>query len=314
MSLRPLPVPTRVYPGEGVISYSQRHAARSHSHIADIEHGIRQRGVRLPRTRLSPERLEVWRQLGCLHQTTFSTPASLKGSVVCDRQLCLRCTQGNRAMGRMPGAGMVCLRHKRWLGSPQISLHDYIPALKAERHFCNHLARRDVLFDSFAMELARGCANPVFIGDEEIERRQRAAGISVAAALAYPEQVKFARLLTSRTFLEYATDPAPEARDRRARTTREVKGILPVWDDSESWRVTERIWDVVRRLTELRRESRLWGAPVRDAYYNLLRFIDLPDLVVDDSWTSTQSRLAPPSAATTRSRTTAPRESESATA
>ncbi len=70
----------------------------------------------------------------------------------------------------------------------------------------------------------------------------------------------------------------------RARVTQEVTKILPVWDDSESWRVAERIWDVARRLTQLRRESLLWGAPVRDAHYNLLRFIDLPDLVIDDSW------------------------------
>lgn len=41
---------------------------------------------------------------------------------------------------------------------------------------------------------------------------------------------------------------------------------------------------VARRLTELRRESWLWGAPVRDAHHNLLRFIELPDLVIDDSW------------------------------
>ncbi|MGH3633296.1 MAG: hypothetical protein ACRDTS_04185 [Mycobacterium sp.] len=284
MSLQPLPVPTRVYHGEGVISYSQRHAARNHSRISDIEHGIRQRGIRLPKFRLSPERLEVWRQLGSLHQTTFSIPASIAGSVVSDRQLCLRCTQGNRSMGRMPGVGMVCLRHKRWMGSPQIGLHGYVPALTAERQFRNHLARRGILFDSFAMELARGCANPVFIGDEEIDRRRRRTGIGTAAALVYPEQVKFARLLTSRMFLEYVTDPMREARDRRARITQEAAKILPVWDDSESWRVTERIWDVARRLTELRRQSRLWGVPVRDAYYNLLRFIDLPDLVIDDSW------------------------------
>jgi len=284
MSLQPLPVPTRVYHGEGVISYSQRHAARNHSNIADIEHGVRQRGVRLPKTRLSPERLEVWRQLGSLHQTTFSTPASIAGSVVSDRQLCLRCTQGNRAMGRIPGVGMVCLRHKHWLGSPQIGLHGYFPALTAERHFRNHLARRGVLVDSFAMELARGCANPVFIGDEEIERRRQQTTIDTAAALVYPEQVKFARVLTNQIFLEYVTDPAREAHDRRARVTQEVTKILPVWDDSESWRVAERIWDVARRLTQLRRESLLWGAPVRDAHYNLLRFIDLPDLVIDDSW------------------------------
>jgi hypothetical protein len=63
------------------------------------------------------------------------------------------------------------------------------------------------------------------------------------------------------------------------------RSILPAgWDDSESWRVTERIWDVARRLTQLRRDSLLWGAPVRDAHYNLLRFIDLQDPVFDDSW------------------------------
>jgi hypothetical protein len=48
--------------------------------------------------------------------------------------------------------------------------------------------------------------------------------------------------------------------------------------------VTERIWHVARRLTQLRRESLLWGAPVRDAHYNLLRFIELPDLILDDRW------------------------------
>ncbi len=187
-------------------------------------------------------------------------------------------------MGRMPGVGMVCLRHKRWLGSPQIGLYDYAPALTAEQHFRNHFARQHVLFDSFAMELARGCAHPVFLGEEEIDRRRQRTGISIVAALAYPEHVKFARLLTCRTFLEYVTDLVREGRDRRDRITREVTKILPVWDDSESWRVAEQIWYVARRLTHLRREARLWGAPVRDAYYNLLRFIELPDLLIDDSW------------------------------
>jgi hypothetical protein len=34
------------------------------------------------------------------------------------RRLCLRCTRGNAAIGRLPRVGLVCLRHKRWLGSP----------------------------------------------------------------------------------------------------------------------------------------------------------------------------------------------------
>jgi hypothetical protein len=89
-------------------------------------------------------------------------------------------------------------------------------------------------------------------------------------------------MLTSRRFLEYVSDPRREAHGRRAQITHEAAKILPVRDDSESWRVTERIWHVARRLTQLRCESLLWGAPVRDAHYNLLRFIELPDLILDD--------------------------------
>ena len=287
MTLHPLPVPTRVYGGEGVTSYSHRHAARNHSQSSEIEIGVRERGIRLgrsPKGDSSPERLDVWRQLGDLHPSAFSTPARINGDVVSDRRLCLRCTRGTLAIGRLPRVGLVCLRHKRWLGSPQIDLHDFVAALIAERHFRSHLSARGVLFDSFAMELGRACANPVFIGAQEIERRRQETGIETVAALVYPEQIKFARMLTSSTFLEYVTDPASDASGRRERITSEAAKILPVWDDSESWRVTERIWDVARRLTQLRRDSLLWGAPVRDAHYNLLRFIDLPDLVVDGRW------------------------------
>jgi hypothetical protein len=284
MMLHSLPVPTRVYGGEGVVSYSYRHAARNHSQAADIEVGVRERGIRLRKGHSAPERLDVWRQLGNLHPSAFTTPSRIAGDPVKDRRLCLRCTCGDPAVGRLPHVGLVCLRHKRWLDSPQIDLHTYVAALSAERHFRNHLAVHGVLFDSFAMELGRACAHPVFIGSDEIERRMQQTGIDTVAALVYPEQVKFARMLTSRMFIEYVSDPAREARDRNARITREVANILPVWDDSESWRVVERIWNVARRLTELGRESWLRGAPVRDAHYNLLRFIDLPDLVLDDGW------------------------------
>jgi hypothetical protein len=285
MRLQPLPIPTRVYGGEGVASYSHRHAARNHSQPGEIETGLRERGIRVRRAHSAAERVDAWRQLGNLHPSAFTAPTRINGDPVSDRHLCQRCTQGNLAIGRLPHVGLVCLRHKRWIGStPQVDLDTYTAALTAERHFRNHLGARGVLFDSFAMELGRACTHPVFLGVDEIERRRQQTGIETVAALAYPEQIKFARMLTSPAFLEYVTDPAREARDRRARSTSEAAKILPTWDDSESWRVTERIWDVVRRLTQLRRDSLLWGAPVRDAYYNLLRFIDLPDLVIDDKW------------------------------
>ncbi len=109
---------------------------------------------------------------------------------------------------------------------PQVDLRAYVAALTAERHFRNHLAARGVLFDSFAMELGRACANPVFIGTYEIERRRKQTGIDNVSALVYPEQVKFARMLTSPMFLDYVTDPAREAHDRRARIALEVTKIF----------------------------------------------------------------------------------------
>jgi hypothetical protein len=285
MRLQPLPVPTRVYGGEGIVPYSHRHAARNHRQLGEIETGLRERGIRLRRAHSAAERLDVWRQLGNLHPRAFTAPTKMSGDPVTDRRLCLRCTQGNPAIGRLPHVGLVCLRHKRWIGSsPQVDLRACVGALTAERHFRNYLAVRGVLFDSFAMELGRASAAPVFIGVQEIERRRQQTDIETVAALVYPEQVNFARMLTSPMFLDYVTDPAREAHDRRARITREVTKILPAWEDSESWRVTERIWDVARRLTQLRRDSLLWGAPVRDAYYNLLRSTELPDLVIDDKW------------------------------
>jgi hypothetical protein len=45
----PLPVPTRVSGGEGVVSYSHRHAARNHSRPGEFEIGVRERGIRLGR-------------------------------------------------------------------------------------------------------------------------------------------------------------------------------------------------------------------------------------------------------------------------
>jgi hypothetical protein len=181
MRLQPLPVPTRVYGGEGVVSYSHRHAARNHSQPGEIETGLRERGIRLRKAHSAAERVDVWRQLGNLYQSAFTAPTKMNGDPVTDRRLCLRCTQGNPAIGRLPHVGLICLRHKRWIGSsPQVDLHAYVAALTAERHFRNHLAARGVLFDSFAMELGRACANPVFIGIQEIERRRQQTDIETS--------------------------------------------------------------------------------------------------------------------------------------
>ena len=62
------------------------------------------------------------------------------------------------AFGRLPEVGLVCLRHRRWLGSP---LQPHVPlqdVLSAERAFRAILVRRGELFDSPVMNLARSIA------------------------------------------------------------------------------------------------------------------------------------------------------------
>jgi len=95
--------------------------------------------------RRHPARLQAWRTLGRLRDTAFTAPQYILDEEVTERALCLRCTRGEPARGRLPELGMVCIRHRQWLGSPQADLHNYRPALIAERQFRHHLAARNVL-------------------------------------------------------------------------------------------------------------------------------------------------------------------------
>lgn len=282
--LPPLPVRVRLYRGEDLMSFSHRLAERNGSDIGEIETGVRERGVRLPRRRWTPERAQVWRQLGQLHDRAFTTPETINGETVLTRELCAGCTCGAAAFGKRPDIGLVCLRHQRWLDPPQRSVHTYPAAVTAERIFRQHLATRKVLFDSFAMDLGKLCASPIFIGPAELDRRTNESGIEYIPILIYPEQVQIARLVTTPTFLDFVTNSEHQTASRRKRVAEAVARIIPDRPDSEGWRAVDRIWDAVLKLTHLRRESLIWGAPVRDTYYNLLRFVDLPDMAATDIW------------------------------
>lgn len=283
-ALQPLPVRTRLYRGEALASYSHRLASHNLSDVAAIEAGVRDRGIRLPRRRVSLERTQIWRQLGQLDDHAFTTPETIDGETVLERELCTGCSRGEKAYGRRLDVGMICLRHQRWLDTPQRTIHTYPSALAAERTFRNHLAPRRILFDSFAMDFGKLCASPIFLGANELQRRTRESGIDSTPILIYPEQVQIARLVTTPTFLDYVTNPEHQAAARRQHVADAVTRIIPDRADSEGWRTCDRVWEVITKLTHLRREARLWGAPVRDPYYNLLRFIDLPDLVATDIW------------------------------
>jgi hypothetical protein len=223
-----------------------------------------------------PDRLQAWRDLGGLRPDAFNTPEYVLDQKVTERALCLRCTRGEAARGRLTSIGLVCIRHRQWLGSPQIDLHGYYPALAAERHFRRDLAARDVLHDSMAMLIGRACASSAIIGPSEIARRRGQFGIDVVDALTYPEQVKIARLLALHGFLRAATDPDADSAQRSFLVAREVEKIIPARDDADPWRATNRVWTAITHLTARRRDARIYGVPMRDTYYNILRFIQEP--------------------------------------
>lgn len=146
------------------------------------------------------------------------------------------------------------LRHP---AMPKIDIHDYYPALAAERHFRRHLAVCDVLHDSVPMLIGRECASPAIIGASEIDRRRNEYGIQDSATLTYPEQVKIARLLCSPGFLSAATDPDVDSGRRSVLVAKAVEAVIPARDDAEPWRATNRVWTAMIHLTARRRDARI---------------------------------------------------------
>ncbi|ANN99422.1 Uncharacterised protein [Mycobacteroides abscessus subsp. massiliense] len=276
MTITPLPVRTRLFHGENLDSYTRRHAARNFCKPSDVDNALRERGYINSKSRRDPDRLQAWRDLGGLQDAAFISPDHVLDQEVSERPLCLRCTRGEAARGKLTGVGLVCARHRQWLGYPQVDLHGYFPAIAAERHFRRHLAARNVLHDSLPMLIGRECASPAIIGSREIDRRRNEFDIEAMDALTYPEQVTIARLLCSPGFLYAATDPDADAVLRSSFVAKEVEKIIPARDDAESWRATNRVWTAITHLTGRRRDARIYGVPMRDTYYNILRFIDAP--------------------------------------
>jgi nicotinamide mononucleotide adenylyltransferase len=55
---------------------------------------------------------------------------------------------------------------------------------------------------------------------------------------------------------------------------REVEKVIPARDDADPWRATNGVWTAITHVTVRRRDARIYGIPMRDTYYNILRFID----------------------------------------
>ncbi|WP_427019129.1 hypothetical protein ACQCSX_21380 (plasmid) [Pseudarthrobacter sp. P1] len=241
MTIQPLPVPTRIFGGEGLISYASRHAARNGTSVEEIERALSQTGA-MPKTshRHTRERLQAWRDLGALHHTAFTTPPEIAGAEVIDRPLCLRCTDGADATGRLPRIGWVCARHRRWLGAQQHDIRAAPELVAAERHYRRVLAPRGILVRSPVMQLARECAI-VRTGRSILATRSRRGGISNLSLLTYPETVRTARLITNPGFNTRMLQPELRPGERHALCVRATTGFFLEAEDDESWRAAHRI-------------------------------------------------------------------------
>ena len=54
MMLAPLPIPTRVYRGESIESYSRRHSGRNHCAPSDVDRALREHGILITRRGNTP--------------------------------------------------------------------------------------------------------------------------------------------------------------------------------------------------------------------------------------------------------------------
>ena len=271
--LDPLPIPTKIYGGESVATYSRRHATRNHGEPALIEKALRERGLLPTRSTRSPQRQSIWRQLGNLHPRTFAGEGSAR--TVTERFLCLQCCHGHQVYGTAPQMGSLCLRHKRWISGPrQMDIRNFPRALAAERHFRTHLAARRIYVDGLAMRIGEECCT-VAMSPSCLTERVHTTGITAPAVLLYPEQVELARLFTRRAFLDVIADPdtAPEVRRRVVHET--VTAIVPTHPDNQPWRATSRALLIAERLSRIVQEQRLYGRRLGHPRHEILRWSTL---------------------------------------
>lgn len=241
MTIQPLPVPTKIFGDEGLISYATRHATRNGTSVEDIERALSHSGsLRKTRNRSSPERQQVWRELGALHHSAFRTPANFHGAEVVGRPLCLRCTDGFGGTGRLPRMGWVCIRHRRWIGTPQHDIHALPELAAAERSYRRFLIPRGTLVDSPIMDIARECAI-VSTGQSILKARTRRAGTSNVNLLTYPETVSVARLITSPAFNTQMLQAGFGPSGRHTLSLRVTAHLFSEEEDNESWRAAHRI-------------------------------------------------------------------------
>lgn len=184
-----LPIRTRLVSGECLNSYARRHAIRNRSTVQAIELGLQQDRMMLRTLSWSsPERKRVWRALGELSPSAFSSPTHQEGSPLHTRRLCSRCAFGEAVAGVRLDAGYVCLKHRYWTHEIAQDLASFPEWLKAERKFRRKLVARGLHANHGLFRIAQDCA-VVSLPPETIAERERLIGQRSTAILTYPETI-----------------------------------------------------------------------------------------------------------------------------
>lgn len=244
--LQPLPIRVHPFGGESVDSYAGRLSRANFTTIQDVEDVLRARGHLATSRRDHPDRVQVWRVLGATDPRMFTIPKVTGGEWVTERLLCRKCTRGQTARGLLPSVGQVCLRHRHWLGHPQVDVSGHRDLVRAEARFRSHLASRGVIFDSLVMAEALRCA--ISSCDPDRTRDKTEEGLAVEAVL-YPAQVALAAFMCSPGFLEPTGQRSKAVLDTRRRRIHEIAiAVTQEAPDPEPERAVARLQHVAYTL------------------------------------------------------------------
>lgn len=271
MNPTPLPIPARCYAGESVDSYGRRLAELNSLDWREVERAAFDSGF-LSRRALNPaERNALWRALGALQDHAFAASSFERGASSTERELCLRCCHGHRAVGRRPEIGLVCLRHRRWLGPRQRQIGELRDLIRAERQFRRDLAPRGIHFDSPPMELGREAAR-IMLASRGYGTQVECAGANDPDLLGYPDQVRFTSLICQPSFLRAISQPGREGSSAATAAISALVEGLGI-EDADAWRLRTRLWELSSHLRKVMRNREVRPTAAYQDEYRLLQLV-----------------------------------------
>lgn len=133
----------------------------------------------------------AWRALGNVHPARSEHEPSTVD--VADRLLCLRCTHGQRASGRLARSGLVCAKHGCWIDPVDGSRADP-QSLHTERRFRHVLVPAGMTIESPELRFAQRLVL-LTIDRQWIEQEQQRIAVHSTRAAIYAPQVEIAAAL-----------------------------------------------------------------------------------------------------------------------